>query len=301
MIQSIINEIKEEFNHQIDNFNLDQIENFVSLIRDSRSNIHVCGVGKSNNIAKHFCDLLKCISIKAFHFSVIDSTHGDSGALSKEDILICFSASGSSQEILNIIESCHSHGVYIVGVVCKKESKFSKVCDLIIELPLGGELSGEVNQIPSNSYMSNLLFSNIVTAMLKCNLTIEQYKLNHPAGTIGSDLLTVKDVLLTEGFPVIELKNEIYIDIHQPLLEMTKYKFGCCCFVDEDKKLIGILTDGDIRRMFLNNKFKLLHEELNSNFYSETDLNRSLSDIKKLSIKYIPFTSSGKLIGILDI
>ena len=251
MIGKIINEIKNEFNYQIDNFNYNQIEKFINLINGSTSNIHLCGVGKSNNTAKHFCDLLKCISIKAFHFSVIDSTHD--------------------------------------------------VCDLTIELPFRSELSGEINQIPTNSFMSNLLFSNIVVSILKNNLTLNEYKANHPSGNIGNNLLKVEDVLIKKDYPIIELKNEEYIDLHEPLLEMTKYKFGCCCFVDSNKNLIGILTDGDIRRMFLNQKFKLLHKDLNSSFHFETDLNKNLLDIKKLSIKYIPFTSSGKLIGILNI
>jgi len=301
MIGKIINEIKNEFNYQIDNFNYNQIEKFINLINSSTSNIHLCGVGKSNNTAKHFCDLLKCISIKAFHFSIIDSTHGDLGSLSKGDILICFSSSGSSQEILNIINPCRSNGVYIVGITCNKKSKFSDVCDLTIELPLRSELSGEINQIPTNSFMSNLLFSNIVVSILKNNLTLNEYKANHPSGNIGNNLLKVEDVLIKKDYPIIELKNEEYIDLHEPLLEMTKYKFGCCCFVDADKNLIGILTDGDIRRMFSNQKFKLPRKDLNSSFYFETDLNRSLLDIKKLSIKYIPFLSSGKLIGILNI
>ena len=145
--------------------------------------------------------------------------------------------------------------------------------------------------------MSHLLFVNVIVGELKKNITINEYKQNHPSGSISTQLKKISDCIIVD-FPKIILKN--CVKFHDVLLEMTKYKIGCCFFVDEDNELIGIFTDGDIRRLLLNNeKLKEISiDDINKTFYYEENLNKYMFDCKKYN--YIPVLCKKKIMGILE-
>ena len=294
--KSILHEIKREFNYQINNFNLDEIKDLSKIIKNIEGNIYFCGVGKSGNIAKHCSDLLKSISYPSFYFDVLNSTHGDIGVLNKKDIIILFSNSGNTNEIINLIPLFKNIGIKIIGICCNKDYKYNNLCDLCLVLPFKNEISGKINKIPTNSYMSQLLFCNILVSILKDNISIDEYKENHLSGNIGNNLLKIKDILLTD-FPKIVLNNSI--ELNKILLEMTRYKIGCCFFVDNTNKLLGLLTDGDIRRLIIeNNKINnITINNINKEYYYETDLEKFITDCK--NILYIPIIRNNIIVGIL--
>jgi arabinose-5-phosphate isomerase len=297
---TIIDEIKNEFNYQINNFNLDEINKLVEIINDNNGNIYFCGVGKSGNIAKHCCDLLKCISHPSFYLDILNSTHGDIGTLTNKDIILMFSNSGNTAEIVNIIPLFKNIGIKTVGICCNENSKFNELCDLSIITPFKSEISGEINKIPTNSYMSHLIFSNILVSILKKNISLDRYKENHLAGNIGKNLLKIKDILIKE-FPKI-IMNDKNIEINIILLEMTKYKIGCCFFVDNEDNLLGILTDGDIRRLILNLNYKYINNNnINKNYYYIEDLEKYIFEINFNNFNYVPIIEKKKIIGIFKI
>ena len=297
---TILDEIKEEFNYQVNNFNVDGINNLADLISNSTGNVHVCGVGKSGNTAKHCCDLLKSISIAAFNLDVLNSTHGDLGALKEGDILISFSSSGNTQELLDIVDLLKRKKIKMVSVCCNASSKLSKVCDVNIITPHQQEISGNINKIPTNSIMSQLLFINILTSILKTHIDIEQYKGNHTSGNIGNNLLKIQDILLTKNYPLLRVDQNSIINIYDVMLQMTDCKIGCCYFIDGDHNLTGILTGGDCRRLLLKNKQTITINDINVDCYYECNVDLFLTEIKKLHVKYIPILKNKKLLGIID-
>ena len=115
---SIIDEIKTEFNYQINNFNLNDINELAEIIKKIKGNIFFCGVGKSGNIGKHCCDLLKCISFSSFYFDILNSVHGDIGTLTNKDIILMFSNSGNTKELIDIIPLFKNIGITTVGICC---------------------------------------------------------------------------------------------------------------------------------------------------------------------------------------
>jgi arabinose-5-phosphate isomerase len=294
--KNIIQEIKQEVNYQLDNINVEQILNIGNLIKICKGNIYITGIGKSENIAIHLSNLLKSISIKSFYLNAINSLHGDIGPLDSNDIVILFSKSGKTNELINIIPFLKERNCYIIGICNDLDNVFTNLCDLTLVLPIKNEILGEINKIPTNSYMSHLLFVNILVSELKNNITINNYKLNHPAGTIGNNLKKIKDCLIFE-FPKIILKDSV--ELHNVLLQMTKYKIGCCFFTNEENELIGILTDGDIRRLILNNDNikEIKIDDINTNFYYETDLDKFISNCEKYN--YISILKEKKIIGII--
>lgn len=299
---TITDEIKKEFNYQIENFNLEKINNLCEIIKNIEGNIYFCGVGKSGNIAKHCCDLLKCISFPSFYLDILNSTHGDIGTLTNKDIILMFSNSGNTTEINNIIPILKNIGIKTVGICCKEQSKFKELCDFNIILPFKNEITGTIDKIPTNSCMSQLTFCNILVSLLKNNISLDKYKENHLSGNIGKKLFKVKDIFIKE-YPKI-IMNDINenIEINKVLLEMTKYKIGCCFFTDTEDNLLGILTDGDIRRLLLIMDYKYINiNNINKNYYYIEDLEKYVFEINYNYCNYIPIIEKTKIIGIIRI
>lgn len=289
--KDLISEIRKEVNYQLDNFNMEKINKLVELIKNSKKNIYFMGVGKSGNIAKHCCDLLKCISINTFYLDCLNMTHGDIGVV-KDNMVIMFSKSGNTKELINLINLLKKRNCYLVGICCDKKSIFSKNCDFVIETPFNQEINGEINKIPTNSYVSHLLFSNILVSKLKNNISLDEYKENHKSGNIGKNLMKIKDCM-TEEFPKILLTNKI--SLHEVLLKMTKYGVGISLFTNKNNELLGILTDGDIRRLLLKNENKIYIDlsDINKEYYYETNIEKYLFKCKKIS--YIPIINNDKI------
>lgn len=292
---NIIKNIKNEFNYQIDNFNLNEIEILSKIILNTKGNIYFTGVGKSENISKHCCDLLKSISIKSFYLNILNCNHGDIGTMDDNDIILMFSNSGNTIELINCIDIFKRKNIKVIGICCNNNSNFKELCDIVIVTPHKNEITGTINKIPTNSYMSHLLFTNILVSILKKNITLDKYKENHQSGNIGKKLLKVKDILIND-FPKIVFENEILL--HEILLKMTQYKIGCCFFVNNKNELIGLLTDGDIRRILIkdNNKKIIKKEDFNRNYYYITDINLFIYELKE---KYncIPILDNNKYLN----
>lgn len=300
----IIDQIKNESLFQLNNFDIDALNNLSKIILNynNTNNIYFIGVGKSLNMAQHTCNILKSINISCNILDPLNSMHGDIGCLKKGDLLLCYSKSGNTKELIDIILYIKQKGCYIIGVCCHKDSKFKKLCNSNIVLPFKNEIlnNNNISSIPTNSYMAFVYFTNILTYYLILNskLTLENYKINHPAGNIGEKLKKIKEVLI-DRYPKIILKEKVAL--YEILLKMTQYKLGCCFFVDDNNNLLGLLTDGDIRRKILNNfEMKQISiNEINTDFYYETDLNKYLKDCKKIG--YIPILQNKKIIGIINL
>ena len=285
----INNEIREEITYQISNINEENVLQICKLIKQCSGNIYVMGIGKSGNMAKHFTDLLKSISIPIYFLETTNALHGNIGPVNSNDYVFLFSKSGNTHELLQVIPFLKQRTEYIYGICCEKGSHFERECKQVFVTPFQNEISGEINKIPTNSYMSHLLFSNHIVSILKKDISIDTYKNNHPAGSIGNSLKRVKEVLLAD-FPKIvwgeKIKKIPIIDI---LLEMTKFNVGCCVFLNENQTLLGILVDGDIRRLLLKNKDlqNITKEEIKKNCFSVNDENILISTINK-HYKFVP-------------
>lgn len=300
--------IKEEFNYQINNFPYNDVEYITNIINENKNNnIYFTGIGKSFNMALHLGDLLKSIGLKSFVLDSIKALHGDIGTLKSNDIIFFFSNSGSTNELLPVIEKCNSLNIYTIGVCCNKNSKFMELCKKTIILPLEKELEyNNINSIPTNSCMIQLIFSNIIVLELvkKLDIKLSDYKLNHPAGNIGNNLKSMKECLLA-NYPKFNIEKNKNILLNSILLEMTTLNCGICIFVNNNDRLLGILLDGDIRRFILEKndiKFITLNE-INTNYIFETNINKCISLIDK-KLKYVPILNNNedkKIIGISKI
>ena len=301
----LIQEIKKEVNYQLENFNMKEIDHLIDMIKNLNGNIFFMGVGKSGNLAKHCCDLLKSISLNTFYLDTLNSIHGDFGALKENDIVFMFSKSGNTKELVELIPLLKNKKVFIIGICCDASSKFSKLCDYSVKLPHISENSGEINKIPTNSCLSQLLFSNIIVSKMKNGISIDNYKNNHPAGSIGNELKKIGEIMI-DDFPKIILTEEdqdeaiLIVDI---ISVMNQKKIGCCFFVNDKDELLGIMTDGDLRRHILKKNMKslyILKSEINTNFYCETNPNELFINVNK-NFSYVPIVNEDKkILGVVS-
>jgi arabinose-5-phosphate isomerase len=299
IVDDIISEISCEFDSQIKNIPKYDILKMVDIIKSRKGNIYFTGIGKSGNIAKHCCDLFKCINIPSFYLDSININHGDIGVINEDDIIILYSNSGNTIELINNIPLFKIKKALVIGVCCNRKSKFSELCDFTIVTPFNKEISGNINKIPTNSFMSHLIFTNIVVSILKNEIELDEYRVNHSSGDIGESLLKIKDKLIQE-YPTCVFHDEtISINLANVLLEMTKYSIGCCFFVNKENELIGILTDGDIRRYLISNFDKkfISIKDINTKFYYETDFEKYLYECNEC--KYIPILENKIIKGII--
>lgn len=303
----LIHNLKFNINYQIDNIPIDNIRELSNVIINSEGNIFLTGIGKCETIAIHITNLLKSIGIKCFFLNTQNSTHGDIGCIDKKDIVLLFSKSGNTIELLNLISVIELKKCQILGITCSDNSKMNEICKCI-NLPFKQELfiDNNINLIPTNSCINFLLFGNILVSLInnKNKLEYNEYQNNHPGGNIGYNLKKV-DTIINKSFPKIILnKNIKIIDI---LMEMTKYSIGVCMFTNNDNELIGILLDGDIRRILVNNPNLIFIEEnmINKNFKLLDNISISIIELKKKfnykSLKFLPVIIDNKIYGVINL
>ena len=295
----ILNEIKKEINYGLDNLDLNKIQELKNIILNNKGNIFISGIGKCETLAIHFVNILKSISYKAFHISIQNSSHGDIGCLDQNDICLLFSKSGNTKEIIDFISVLKLKNTKIISITCNEQCKMHNLSDFTITLPLKSEINIGITNIPNNSCSIMLIFINLLTKMLE-KIDISIYKTNHLGGSIGNDLKKIHEIMLKD-YPYIKIKNKVnIIDI---VLEMTNKKMGVIVFQDENKNILGLLTDGDIRRLLLKNRElnTLSIDMINKQFYKIENKNLIFKDIKGILLKYkfIPIVENNKCIGIL--
>lgn len=300
-MNDILNNISTNLNKQLNEYKKINIDSIINLITKSNGNIYFTGVGKSFNIAKHAADLLKSINFKSFSLDLTNLNHGDFGTIDSSDLIFFFSKSGETRECINIIKYCIDKNITTIGITCKSNNKIKNLVNVHLSLPFREEIKFNEIPIPTNSCMTQLLFVNILASHLSTRVNINEYNKNHLGGILGYETRTIESLLITD-IPIMEIsKSKIFLII-DILKLMTKHKVGFCCFI-ENKKLVGILTDGDIRRFLIKNNISkyLNFSDINTSFHYEKDLKKLAFKIENYKkYKFIPILKNNELIGIID-
>ena len=221
----------------------------VKQISKCQSKIILCGVGKSGLIASKIAATLSSTGSPSFSLSAGDSSHGDLGSISKKDILILISYSGRTNELKNIIQYANRNKILLIGIVSKKDSILYRASDIKILVPEVKE-SGEI--VPTSSTTTQLAIGDaLAIAVMKYKKFDKlDFKKIHPAGSLGAKLKTVGDIMLTgKKIPFINQN----IKIIDALKILSEKKLGVLIVQNKNKKTIGIITDGQIRRFSQKN------------------------------------------------
>ena len=213
-------------------------------ISKCQSKVILCGVGKSGLIASKIAATLASVGTPSFNLSANEASHGDLGMISKKDILILISNSGETSELKNIIRFAKRNRIILIGIVTKKESILYRESDIKLLIPKVKEAGGIV---PTASTTSQLAIGDAlaIASMNYKKFGKMDFKKLHPAGSLGAQLKTVEDIMLTGN--KIPFVNE-YIKMDEALNILSKKNLGILIVRNKKKKTTGIITDGQIRR-----------------------------------------------------
>tara|TARA_Y100000591_G_C21794407_1_gene678477 strand:- start:17 stop:985 length:969 start_codon:yes stop_codon:yes gene_type:complete len=216
----------------------------VIQISKCQSKVILCGVGKSGIIASKIAATLASVGSPSFYLSASEASHGDLGMISKKDILILISNSGETSELKNIIQFANRNKILLIGVVSKKDSILYKASDIKLLIPKVIEAEGIV---PTSSTIVQLALGDAlaISSMKFKKFGKLDFKKIHPAGNLGAQLKTVEDIMLVgDKIPFI---NE-NVKMKDALKVLSHKKLGVLIVQNKQKKTIGIITDGQIRR-----------------------------------------------------
>lgn len=247
LLKELLNKEQKALNFFFDQLSLDPFEKLVELLIDCTGMVILTGIGKSGLVAEKIAMTLTSTGTRAFFLSPTNAMHGDIGIVTPKDIFIFFSKSGESDELQLMIPFLRNKGVPLIAIVNNAASRLAKACDLSVVLPLEAELC-PFDLVPTVSAITQMVFGDVlaVALMAKKNFTLVDYAKNHPAGRIGRRLtLKVKDLMVPLNKLPLCLPGDKLVDI---LVELSNKSCGCVLMTDGDRKLLGIFTDGDLRR-----------------------------------------------------
>lgn len=247
LVEELFFEMQAHLAYFFDSVSLDALRQVVTHLLDCKGTIFLTGVGKSGIVAKKISQTMNSCGIKAGFLSPLNALHGDIGVVSSGDAVLVLSKSGETDELLALCPALRNKGASLVAVVSSPENRLKKACDLAIVLPVAKELC-PFDIAPTTSTTVQLIFGDLVAIALMRSKKVskECFIENHPAGQIGKRLtVRVSDLMLRGDAMPFCRPNEKLVDV---LVELSNKKAGCVLIIDEKKHLLGLFTDGDLRR-----------------------------------------------------
>lgn len=251
-IQSAIQTIKTEIRgleSLIENFDENYIK-AVDLILNCTGKVIISGMGKSGHIGNKIAATLASTGTPAFFVHPGEASHGDLGMISQNDIVVLLSNSGETKELKDIIYYCKRFEIAIIGIIRRKESELTKQSTVALVLPSIPE-ANEVNAPTTSTTMMLALGDAIAVSLINAKkFDVSNFGIFHPGGKLGSKFLKVAELMRTkQDLPLVKENQKM----PEVLLEMTSKHLGCAGVLNENNKLIGIITDGDLRRHISSN------------------------------------------------
>ena len=224
----------------------------VHLIQKFNQRLIICGIGKSAIVAQKIVATLNSTGTPSIFLHAADAIHGDSGIIRADDIVMIISKSGETSEIVALASLVRTYGNTMVAMVSNRTSTLGKYSDYILFVPV--EQEADPNMLaPTSSTIAQIAMGDAlaITLLELRGFSKEEFAKYHPGGSLGKRLfMTVEDLYQNNGKPqVISSQN-----IEAVILEISRHRLGATAVVDDQGTLIGIITDGDLRRMIQANK-----------------------------------------------
>ena len=218
----------------------------VELILKKEGKLVLCGIGKSGLIARKAAATFSSVGTPSFYIDGNDFSHGDSGGVTKKDVMMVYSSSGETNELKKVITYCGRMGIKLISICQKKNSTLSKTSDVSVLIPISKEAG--LSLLPTTSTTSFLAISDAlaVALMNKKKFGLYEFKQRHQSGSIGKFLTYAEDLM-------IEKKNKLPLvnenkKMPEAIKIMTKCKLGTLIALNSKQHLSGVLSDGDVRK-----------------------------------------------------
>jgi arabinose-5-phosphate isomerase len=247
MLKELLTKQKSYTQHYFEHLDLESTQKIIDLILKCKGIVFLTGVGKSGLIANKIAFTMVSTGTRAMYISPIDAVHGDLGMVTPDDIFIMLSKSGETDELISLVPAIRNKGATLVGLVCNAASRLAASCHHVMVLPFEAELC-PYDLSPTMSTIFQLLFGDLVAVALMRHkdYSISEFALNHPSGRIGKRItMRVRDLMIIGNKIPLCLPQDT---LQHALVELSNKRCGCILVADEENNLLGLFTDGDLRR-----------------------------------------------------
>ena len=220
----------------------------VDLIFKCTGRVIVTGLGKSGLVARKIVATMNSTGTAAIFLHPSDAVHGDLGMVRAEDVVICLSKSGDTEEIRELIPLFRRIGVKVISMIGNSSSPLARQSDIVLDTSVKEEACPH-DLAPTASTTAALVLGDALAVALldKRGFTKEEFAMFHPGGNLGKRLLLKVEEMMVAGSNVPVVREGV--PLYEAIVEMTSKRLGATCVVDESGRLRGIITDGDLRRL----------------------------------------------------
>jgi arabinose-5-phosphate isomerase len=224
-----------------------QFERAVQLLFECRGRVIVTGMGKSGIICRKIAATLTSTGTSAWFLHPAEAIHGDLGAIREEDVVLALSHSGETDELIRLLESIRRLGARLIAITGDARSTLARAADVTLDCSIAEEAC-PMNLVPTASTTAALALGDALamTLLVRKGFREEQFASLHPGGKLGRRLMRVENVMQSgSAAPVVTIDTRMPDVVH----EMSSKRLGMTCVVDGAGKLVGVVTDGDLRRL----------------------------------------------------
>lgn len=229
-----------------------EFEKAVDLIAEIPGRVIITGMGKSGLIARKIVATMNSTGTPAIFLHPSDAVHGDLGMVRQDDVIICISKSGNTEEVIQLLPMFKRIGVPVISIVGNKNSKLARESDIALDASVDQEAC-PYDLAPTSSTTAALVLGDALAIALleKKNFTEEQFAMYHPGGILGKRLFLKVEELMVKGgdVPVVYETTSA----RDTIIRISSGRLGATCVVNQDGILTGIITDGDLRRYLQRN------------------------------------------------
>ncbi|EPO0095023.1 KpsF/GutQ family sugar-phosphate isomerase [Campylobacter upsaliensis] len=277
----------------------------IELILNIKGRCIISGMGKSGHIGAKIAATLASTGTPSFFMHPGEALHGDLGMITSEDVLIAISNSGETEELLKIISAVKRRQIPLIAMSGNVKSTLAKQAEIFLNIAIKKEAC-PLQLAPMSSTTATLVMGDaIAAALMKARkFQPDDFALFHPGGSLGRKLLTkVKDLMVSKKLPIVNPETEFneLVDV------MTSGKLGLCIVLENDK-LVGIITDGDLRRALKANakpRFDFKAKEIMSHNPKIIDQEAMATEAEQLMLKHkikeIVVGKNGRVVGIIQL
>lgn len=259
----------------------------VELISKCKGRVVISGMGKSGIVGRKIAATLTSTGTSAMFLHPAEGVHGDLGIVHKDDVVITISKSGDTSELFQIVPMLKRLGVPIITITGNRRSRIAERSDIILDASVTEEAC-PFNLAPTSSTTAALVMGDALAVALleRRKFSAHDFAMLHPGGSLGKKLsMRIDDIMFT-GDRIPKVTENVSLD--KVIFEITDKRFGSACVVDENNKLLGIITDGDIRRLVEKTKdvWKLTAKEVMGEHPKTVKLGTMAADALKLMTDY---------------
>lgn len=276
-------------------------EKAVALIRACKGRLIVTGIGKSGLVGAKLAATFASTGTPAFFVHPVEATHGDLGMISQDDVILAMSWSGETVELKGIVNYARRFDIPLIAITAGADSALGREATVILTLPRAPEACPHGLAPTTSTLMQMVMGDALAIALLEARgFTADHFRTFHPGGKLGANLTHVRDLMhVGESVPVAPRGTPL----REAMVTLSQRRFGCVCVLEEDGRLAGIVTDGDLARHIDRDLARLTVDDIMTpnpkSVSPETLAGSAMAIMEDVKISALVVVEDGRPVGIV--